>query len=169
MSEEFEGGGNNKMLLIVGLLGGLAVGGGVGFLVAGQQDAISGEDGGEVVKEEEEKKELPDLLVPVKIERIAVPIFSKKRNRNQFIGNYFIDVTLQTRSDADALKVRAQEPKLQHAFIDVVSNEGVMKKDVPEQIDLVLAKQAFMKRVVHIFGDELVYDLAITKAVRVSL
>lgn len=159
---ETEGGGSGKVFLVLGLLAGVAIGGGFSYYYFGSQGGDS------AAQEKVEKKKPKGQAFNIKFERVAVPIYLRRDSGTRFLGNYFIDLSLQVYGEQDQISVRRMEPQLQHAFISVISSSNLMREDSPMELDNAKAAAAIKKRANEVLGDSIVDSVSILNAMRVS-
>lgn len=159
---ETDSGGSGKVFLVLGLLAGVAIGGGFSYYYFGSQG------GGDQVEEKVEKKKPKGDAFDIKFERVAVPIYQHRDGRTRFIGNYFIDLSLQVYGEEDQISVRRMEPQLQHSFISVISSTNLMREDSPLELDNDKAAAAIKKKANEVLGEQIVDSVAILNAMRVS-
>jgi flagellar basal body-associated protein FliL len=158
---ETGGGGGSKVFLVLGLLLGVAIGGGLGYYYFSSQAP-------EAAGEQAKKKKPKGPLLSVTFERIAVPIYVQSGNSNRFVGNYFIDLAVQTRGSENQNAVNRIKPQLQHAFISVISKADLMQEDSPLEIDHDKATAALKDKANEVLGDDIVEAISILSAMRLS-
>ncbi|WCL52989.1 hypothetical protein [Gimibacter soli] len=160
------GGKGSKMLLIVGLVLGLGLGAGGGFFLFGNQAEEGAAD--EHAAAEPEVPAGPTDPQSHTIERLAVPIYASRGGKMSFLGNYFIDLTIEVDGAENLDKVRAAGPRLQHAFISAISKTDLMRADSPMELDLDKAADVLKERANSVLGNDVVYAVSVSKAVRAS-
>ncbi|TNE60649.1 MAG: hypothetical protein EP335_18620 [Alphaproteobacteria bacterium] len=160
-----QGGGSGKMLLVLGLLGGLALGGGLGYFYSkqsgGDQPTANGEH---AAKPEKPKGELMSVV----FERLAVPIYSHRNDSSRFVGNYFVDITVETRGNDNQITVKKAEPRLQHAFLSAISKNDLMREDAPLELDVDKAGTVLKDKADEVLGAGIVERVLVTNAMRLT-
>lgn len=158
------GGGSSKILLIVGLVLGLGAGGGATyFLVGGQQQAAPVEEEVPVEEVITDKK-----MLSVKLDRIAVPIYGMKRGRREFLGNYFLEISLETDDDSDFAAIDASQHRVRQAFLEMITARSFLREDDSLQIDYAKAQKAFRDEANAVLGSGVVDRVTIINSIRVS-
>jgi len=160
---ESEGGGSGKVFLVLGLLGGLALGGGLGYFYSKQYGAQPDPNAAH-----EEKAEPKGDLLSVPFDRLAVPIFARAGGSSRFVGNYFVDIKVETRGEENQIKIRKAQPQLQQAFLSAISKNDMMRDDAPLEIDVDKAGDILKKKATEVLGAGVVEKVLITSAMRVS-
>lgn len=155
------GSGSGKVFLLLGLLGGIAIGGGLGFYYF-KSNAPT--DEGEVV----EKAKPKGPLQTVEFQRIAVPIYMKTENSSRFVGNYFVDLSVQVRGNDNQILIKRYEPQLQHAFIAAISQADLMREDAPLQLDHDKIAQLLKEKAATVVGQGIVENISILNTMRLS-
>ncbi len=157
-------GGSGKMLLVLGLLGGIAIGGGLGYYYS-KQNAEHG--GGNEVKKEVAKPK--GKLLTIDFERLVVPIYQKRESGpSRFIGNYFVDFSVEVRGEDKQIAVKRSEPQLRHAFLSTISKTDLMREDDPFQLDPEKAGEALKATADKVMGSGVVQRVTISNAMRLS-
>lgn len=160
---DMDAGGSAKGLLVLGLLGGLAIGGGGAYFFL--QDRLAPEDPNAV--EEEQPQENAEPLQAVRFERLTVPIYANSGGRRRFIGNFFLNIDVLVRGDANLIAVRRSEPQLQHAFISAISKTSLMREDMPQQLDMDKTSDLLKKTANDLLASNVVSDVSVIEALRI--
>lgn len=156
-----EAGGGGKVFLVMGLLAGVALGGGLSYYYFSNQ-APAGEEGSV------EKKVPKGPQFNIAFPRIAVPIYVKSNNRSRFVGNYFVDLSVQVRGEENQILVRRSEAQLQHAFISAISQTDLMREDSPLELDGEKVSRVLKERANTLLGAGVVENISIINTMRLS-
>lgn len=167
MSDELGSGASTRSMLIAGLLLGLGIGAGLVYALLGDKPVDPMATDGDP-SATSGKVKAPSKLYDVTFERVAVPIYDVNGARPRFLGNYFLDVVIQTKSEGDQLKVKAAEPQLRHAFVDEISKANFMKDNNSLLLDNDRIRKAFEARSASVVGTGVVYAISVIRTVRLG-
>ncbi|MCJ9430403.1 hypothetical protein [Kordiimonas marina] len=156
--------GSGKMLLVLGLLGGLAVGGGLGYFYSKQ----FGSHEGATTTSEAKPAKAEGKLLSVPFDRLAVPIYMHANGSSRFVGNYFVDIKVETHGEENQIKIRKAQPQLQQAFLSAISKNDMMRDDAPLEIDVDKAGDILKKKADEVLGPGVAERVLIMSALRVS-
>lgn len=159
---EVESGGSARGLLVLGLLAGLLIGGGVAYYLL--KDQIATSDDGDAPAEARDTRE---PLQPVTFERLTVPIYSRSGGSSRYIGNFFINIEVLVRGEANLIAVRRSEPQLQHTFISAISGADLMREDSPQQLDMEKTARLLRARANQLLGSDIVEQVSVVEAMRI--
>ncbi len=163
MSEDIvEEGGGGKALLIVGIVLGIAMGAGLGYFV------FSGSEKGADVSQESEVI-ADEKMLTISFERVALPIYLTRSNggRARFIGNYFLDISIEVEGDDDQARVNRARAPLTQAFISSISKGGFLQEGTTE-VDYPTATQKIKDAGNRLLGDNVIKRVSFTNVMRVS-
>ena len=155
------GGSAGKALLLMGLLVGLGLGIGAGYLSFGGGKPDS------AMEEETAPEPMPTNLSTVPLERVAVPIYARRKERSVYIGNYFLNLTVEVSGSENQSRVQASLPRLRHAFIRAISQTDLMREDQPLELDLDKAADILKQAANETLGEGTVYSVLVSSALRV--
>lgn len=160
---DVEGAGSSaRGLMVLGLLGGLLIGGGVAYYLMKDQTSSAEGDGQEEVEAE---PRIP--LQAISFERLTVPIYRQVGSSKRYIGNFFINIEVLVRGDANVIAVRRSEPQLQHAFISAISSADLMREDAPQQLDMDKTADLLKRRGNSVLGSNIISDISVVEAMRI--
>jgi len=162
-----EGGSGGKVLLIVGLVLGLGLGIGGGFVLfgGGGGDEHADEHHEEVVEKEPEP---PKELIDLDIERISVPIYTTRKGRRRYSGNYAISIRFQFADVENKIKVDRRQSALRHNLLVAISEADVINPE-DGHLDVEKLRSVVRAKAESLFGKDMFYDVIIQSAVRLSV